>query len=460
MIIKRLFSTVIAVVMAVSGTLVPPAPAVTPEAPSEVVYCAPEFTGTFLQSWYSSEWDDARWQEEVANMKDAGIKYLILQDTAEKSSRVSGGAWTVYYDSALPEFAGAPASADVIEAALRNCSGSGIQVFVGLNMFDDFWTEGAVTCQYREVCNTAADMAEEIYNKYYEQYSDCFAGWYFSPEINNMLICQLNILGIYNGINTVIARVNSLNPALPLMLSPFNSDYLSFGSLASLVDWVEFFQYTNLRSGDIFAPQDAVGAMWTKEDNLRRNWEIYRAAVNSCKADVKLWANCENFVSNIENTVGSGLISRPGTENTVSVTATLDRFVAQMKIAAEYCENIITFSYNHYFSPAVASPIFMETYKDYIANGHVLESNAPAQVPNFYKGQYDENVLLTWDEPEDDFGIAYYRICKDGEFLVRIERCFGEDYNQFYDWGADESAEYTIVAYDAAGNASPVAIAQ
>ena len=29
--------------------------------------CSPEFSGTFLQSWMSSSWDDARWQTEIDN---------------------------------------------------------------------------------------------------------------------------------------------------------------------------------------------------------------------------------------------------------------------------------------------------------------------------------------------------------------------------------------------------------
>lgn len=424
------------------------------------VKCDPVFTGTFLQSWYSCTWDDARWQAEIKAMKQAGIKYLILQDTAEKASR-SDGKWTLYYNSKLKEFSGATVSdIDVIEAALRNCSGKGIKVFVGLSMFDDFWTEGANTLQYKKICKVAADMAEEIYGKYHADYADAFGGWYFPPEINNMPICQMNIYGICSGLNTLIERIDAIDSSIPLMLSPFNSDYLSMGKDISAFDWQQFFRYTNLRDGDIFAPQDAVGAGWTKEENLRKNWEMYRKAVNSDDADVQLWANCENFVSNIEDSFGSGVITRPATENTETVTATLDRFVNQLKIASEYCDNIITFSYNHYFSPYAVSPIYIETYKDYLSNGFVLESNAPGKITNCYKGQYDENVLLTWDEPEDDFGIAYYKIFKDGVLLTRVECCYGLDYTQYYDWNADVSAEYSIIAYDAAGNASPMAVAQ
>lgn len=48
--------------------------------------CEAEFNGTFIQSWMSSYWDDERWQDEIGAMKEAGIKYLIIQDVAHKAS--------------------------------------------------------------------------------------------------------------------------------------------------------------------------------------------------------------------------------------------------------------------------------------------------------------------------------------------------------------------------------------
>ena len=96
--------------------------------------CNPEFNGTFLQSWMSGSWDDDRWQTEIENMKEAGIEYLILQDVANKGSEALGGEWNVYYDSELPVFEDAAFGGNVIEAALRNCEGSGIKVFIGLAM--------------------------------------------------------------------------------------------------------------------------------------------------------------------------------------------------------------------------------------------------------------------------------------------------------------------------------------
>lgn len=451
MLIKRILTTVIAIIVSLPSIFFG-------SSSGGQAKCTPAFTGTFLQSWYSSSWDDARWEAEVEAMQTAGIKYLILQSTAEKNS---SSRWNVYYNSSLSEFDGAAYSGtDVIEAALRHCKNTGIKVFVGLNMFEGFWTFGAITDEYGKICSLAADMAEEIYLKYYNDYSDAFGGWYFVPEINNMIICSLNTAGICKGLNTVIAEIDSLNPALPLILSPFNSDYLSTGSVSASIEWITLFGLTDFRDGDIFAPQDAVGALWTKEENLRRNWEMFKTAADSCEAEVRLWANCENFDIAIPSSFGSSIITRPATENTEYVTSTLDRFVNQMKIASEYCENIITFSYNHYFSPNAVSPIYMNTYLDYLENGYSLEVNAPSRITDFRKTQSGNAVLLTWSEPEDDFGIAYYRICKNGEFLARVEGCFGNVLTQFSDPGASESAEYTITAFDAAGNASPASTAE
>lgn len=416
--------------------------------------CSPEFNGTFLQSWLSCTWSDEQWQTEIKHMQDAGVEYLILQDVANKAYKSSGGGWTVYYDSSLDVFENAQRCPDVIEAALRNCKGTDIKIFIGLAMFDDFWTEGAITGKYAEMCSVAADMAEEIYGKYYESYSENFYGWYFTPEFNNVLTCQVNIGGMADGLNEIIDSLNSLGTTMPLLLSPFYAEYLAAGPVLTLTNLVRLFDKVNFRDGDIFAPQDAIGALWTSEENLERNWKMYAEAVKAADADVKLWANCENFTLAFADTALDGIFTRPATENTQSVTSTLDRFVWQMDVASRYAENIITFSYNHYFSPQTADSAFINTYLDYVNNGYVLENQKPAAVSDFVKQQNDSGVELTWKESTDNFGIAYYRIEKNGEFLTRIEMCFDEAELAFTDLNGTAEDSYTIVACDAAGNFS------
>ena len=416
--------------------------------------CSPEFNGTFIQSWLSSSWSDEQWQSEIENMKDAGIEYLILQDVANKAYKSSGGGWSVYYDTELEVFNDAIVYNDVIESALRNCSGTGIKVFVGLAMFDDFWTEGAITGQYAEMCDVASQMVTEIYSKYYSRYSDCFYGWYFTPELNNVLTCQVNISGMSKGLNKIIDSINNSNADLPLLLSPFFSEYLANTHTGTLINLVRLLNSVNFRDGDIFAPQDAVGALWTSPEKLEKTWKMYSQAVNACDADLKLWANCENFCIAIAKSPLNGIITRPTTENTVYVTSTLDRFVWQMEVASKYCDNIITFSYNHYFSPNQVNKAFIDTYLDYVNNGYVLENDAPSAVTDFVKKQIDGGVLLEWEESTDNFGIAYYRIEKNGKFLARVEMITGFEDLVYTDSSGSISDEYSVTAFDAAGNVS------
>ena len=137
------------------------------------------------------------------------------------------------------------------------------------------------------------------------------------------------------------------------------------------------------------------------------------------------------------------------------MTATLDRLVKQMDIASRYVENIITFSYNHYYSPVYVNPMFHNTYVDYLKNGHVLESEAPtAPTALTFSVDGDGNTVLSWQASTDNFGVAYYRICADGKFLARCE--YNEDTVTVIK-NAQSGTVYGITAYDAAGNASQTA---
>ena len=414
--------------------------------------CKPEFSGTFIQSWMTCVWDDDRWVQEVANMKKAGIDYLVLQGLADKGSESAGGTWNVYYDSDVEALEDGVYGGDCLEIALKHCEDAGIKVFVGLTMFDDFWTESAFGNQYQEICEVATAMIEDIYNKYGEKYDDSLYGWYFTPEISNGYLCQLSLNGIIKGLNTVIDGINKTDEAMPLLLSPYYSEYTALGPVATLCNYVRFFNKVNFRDGDIFAPQDAVGAKWTREKNLEMTWKMYKAALDTCDADVKLWANCENFDGAITTETLGGLLSPKITEHTSNQTATFDRFARQMEIASRYAENIITFSYNHYYSPSLVNSAFIDTYFNYIENGYKVETEAPEAPSELRVEAAEEGNVLTWDEAKDNIGIAYYRIEKDGKFLARIDMRYGWEELSFTDTGA--AGKYVITAYDCAGNAS------
>lgn len=416
--------------------------------------CEAEFNGTFLQSWMSSYWDDERWQDEIGAMKEAGIKYLIIQDVANKAS---DGTWTVYYNSNLDTFSGATfGAADVVESALRNCSGSGIKVMIGLGLYDEWWTKSGFGKDYSELCNVSADMIEEIYNKYVSKYPDAFYGWYFTPEMSNGPLVKLSSPFIAKGVNVIIDAIERTDADAPLLLSPFFSQYgANPGIESAKLFWASFIKSVNFREHDIFCPQDAVGAGWTIEENLVNVWRMYSDAVKLSGKSIRLWANVENFTSAVAKSNTTGITTPLVTENTQDVTATLDRLVKQMDIASRYAENIITFSYNHYYSPVYVDPMFHNTYVDYLKHGHVLESEAPTAPTDLgFSVDGDGNTVVNWQASTDNFGVAYYRICADGKFLTRCE--YNEDTAAVIE-NAQSGTVYSITAYDAAGNASQAA---
>lgn len=412
--------------------------------------CAPGFNGTFLQSWLSGSWDEERWATEIETMEKDGVKYLILQDLASKDAQ---GNWTVYYDSELSVFQNADVGTDVLANALKAVKGSDIQIFVGLTTFDNLWSTGTLTKEYGEVCDVTADMMQEIYSNYYVGNEANFYAWYFTMEFSNNLLMQLGMPNIIKGLNVVLDKATEIDESIPLMMSPFTSNYLSAGKGAALMQWMKLFSRANWRDGDIVAPQDAVGAGWIEEDDLEDIWKMYSLAMGNAGADIKLWANCENFTSAVADSFGAGIINPKPTENIVHVPVTLDRFTYQMDVASRYCDNIITFSYSHYYSENEVSDAFIDTYNDYVANGYVLETQAPV-MGEFTKTQTADGIELNWEEAADNIGISHYRIMKNGKFLQRAETFDGYHRLSCTDENGAIGDIYTIVAVDAAGNIS------
>ena len=412
--------------------------------------CAPEFNGTFLQSWLSSSWDEERWADEVATMEKDGVKYLVLQDLASMDLE---GNWSIYYDSSIDVFENAAFGGDVLAAALDAVKGSDIQIFVGLTAFDNLWSTGTLTNEYTQVCDITADMMQDIYDTYYKGNEENFYSWYFTMEFSNNILMNLGMPNIIKGLNVVLDKATAIDASIPLMMSPFTSNYLSLGKGAALVQWMKLFSAGHWRDGDIFAPQDAVGAAWIEEDDIEDIWKMYSLAIESCEADVNLWANCENFTSAVADSFGAGLINPPASENIVNVPVTLDRFIYQMDIASRYCENIITFSYSHYYSENQVSDVFIKTYRDYVDNGYILENKAPV-MGEFTKTATDEGIELNWAQATDNIGISHYRVMKNGKFLHRAETFDGYHRVSFTDANGSMSDIYTIVAFDAAGNIS------
>ena len=312
-------------------------------APAET-RCDPAPRGSFIQAWYCADWDEARWDEETAFLKEAGAEYLILQSAAAMDA---DGRYTVYYPSSLPAFENAAFGGDALGGALKSCKKAGLRLFVGLADAGDWWSAGGFSRGYKTACALSAEMLREIHGAYAAEYGDTLCGWYFAPEIDNIPQMKLSVRRIVKGLNAVLDAATETDPAIPLLLSPFYTEKYALPSvLATLPMWQTILNAARFRDGDILCPQDAVGAGWTREKSLDKMWKMYAAAVASAPVKLRLWANCENFAAGEDG----------------NVPAPVERFARQTETAARYAEKIVCFSLDHYYSPFVDAAAY-EAYR-------------------------------------------------------------------------------------------------
>lgn len=412
--------------------------------------CEKKANGTFIQSWLCQNWSDAKWETELDYMDQAGMTYLIYADVAYRDS----GTWTTKYPSQISGLAGTNNGLDVIENVLRNCARHNIKVFIGMGNYSEFEVNGGIGSTFTSFCNISAQIVAEIYNLYHSRYPDTFYGWYFVPEFNNNYLNMTPYVSKFaSGMNVVINELNQLDPAMPLLLSPYFMKYYTTASVSSTKTfWTNMLTRINFRAGDILAPQDAVGAGWIEMSDLDSVTKMYRQAVDAANKGVILWSNCESFIQNHD----SSLLGPPETENTTFVTSPLNRYVQQMTIVSQYVDNIIMFSYNHYYSPNQNDPVFNNTYLDYLANG-ALETQCPTAPTRISTAlQSDGSLKIGWGGASDNIGIAAYRVLKNGSFMVRNDVSYGSGFTVCTDADFSTSGQttYEIQAIDGAGNAS------
>lgn len=423
--------------------------------------CNPKVTATFVQSWLSASWTDAQWDTELEDMIAAGITCLIFSDVAIKDKKSNGGQWTTYYPSQLTEFGSQDYRGDVLEKALNKCQEHTIQVILGTGGYTDWDITAGLGSTYMNFCTVGAKIAEEIYNMYYNKYADTICGWYFVPEFNNnVLLCTPYARKFARGINVILAKLTQLNPDLPFLMSPYHTKYYGAASLRNTQNfWNNFFSQTNFRPGDIFSPQDAVGAGWIDITDLESVTQMYRKVVDEANKGVILWANCENFA---QCHSGSFLVPSK-TEYTAFITSPLNRFVSQMNIVSPYVDNIIVFSYNHYYSPQkIQDRVYNDTYIDYLRNYELdtQKPTAPTRIDTSYRS--NGQLAINWNAGTDNIGIAGYRVYKNGNFLVRrdvsssvadptnypLYSCLDKNFS------TSEKTIYEVECFDGAGNFS------
>lgn len=290
---------------------------------------APEKTpaalGTFIQPWFCADWTENDFTAHFEQLQSLGADKFILQWTADTPE---GKIKAVYYDAALPEeyFAeNAERHPEMLESCLAAAEKAGVQVFVGLNLADEWWDFTVKDASWREKQNAVSKaMAEEMYALYAGKYPNAFHGWYWAWELTNGFQGAEAAAEL---LNVDLAALDALSPGLPLLLSPFNSKNSGYKSAER--EWTDFFARVDFRPGDIFCQQDAIGAGWIGLDDLDYYYAAVKRAVET-KPGLVFWANCENFTKEYK-------------------PAEIGRFQRQLDTAALYADEIVSFSLSHYY---------------------------------------------------------------------------------------------------------------
>lgn len=307
----------------------------------------PTVSGTFVQLWAFADYSVSQWENHFNKLLEVGIDTVIVQWTA---TTPYGEFKDCYYSTALAD--GNSTSDYVCYSACMDrmfqaAKTTGTNIYLGLNLSDEWWNYTALTTEWAvSQADVGVKIAKELYQKYYADYSESFAGWYWAWELYNHMGEFAAPAAQF--INLYIDGLNAIDPTLPLMLSPFISDGVSETATESV--WDTFFAIANFRAGDIFCCQDSVGAGHLPIEKLD---SYCKAIYNSvCKEEgLIFWANNECFNSDF-------------------TSADLARFVEQMEITSKYVTGHVTFAYSHYYHPD-KYPNLHQKYKDYYETGAI-----------------------------------------------------------------------------------------
>jgi glycerophosphoryl diester phosphodiesterase len=347
--------------------------------------------GTFLQAGLIASWNDDRWQQELKALKEVGMHYLIFAPTVYEDSNEGPKS---NYPSSLPGVKQA-GTADLIGNCLRNASKAGFKVFLGLN-FNDRWWSGRFDVRWLyDQMETGNRIADELVKKYKEKYGDAMYGWYWVWEVDNMHANTDSLQDILAEIlNINLDHLHSITPSMPVMLCPFMNFRVGTAAACQQM-WTHVFSKTHFRQGDIFAPQDGVGAGGLELDMLPLWYSKLKTAVET-KPGLLFWSDAETF------------------DQRFWTSAALDRFVKQMDLVKPYVSNIISFAYSHYYSPYKENKAYHEAYLYYTRKGTLPAMRTPDPVTGLVVKTNRGRPALSWDAPKDHSHIAGFNIYRNG----------------------------------------------
>lgn len=390
----------------------------------------PRFCGSFLQPWLSSDWDMARWEQEMNMLKNAGIQYLIY---GPAWSMDINGQITTCYPSKLFNSSVQNAS---IDKCLASAQKYGIKIVLGLNFNDKWWNSTVSADWLVSQMNIGNSVADELLSLYKSKYGDTMYGWYWVWEVDNVnWISNDRQVALINALNTNLGHLSSVSPNMPLWLSPFMNE--KAGGLDAdgyKKFWINIFAQTNFRKGDVFVPQDCVGAGGLELSSVPAWFSKLKQAVDT-KPGLKFWGNVETFIS------------------PYGVSAPLSRVVEQLKAEKPYVEDFISFAYDHYNSPLIVHKDYNDSYIYFCNKGVLPLLPTPQPVKSVTVSKDGDGVKVSW--VADDFvQVAGYNIYRDGMLIMMLQQRGGYYPTEYVDKQSSAAGNYEVSVYNAVGNES------
>jgi len=224
-------------------------------------------------------------------------------------------------------------------------------------------------------------------------------------------------------------------------------------------DWTKILTEVNFREYDILCPQDAIGAGWASFDILDDTMHMYLNAMKRSGRKMQFWLNCECFTQNHD-----GLpFMHKRTENRRFIPSPVNRFARQIENAEKYTSSIITFSFNHYYSPLLVNPDYSRVLTEYLESGTVSVSHM--EFPDIKVTQAQGKTVLELSAPIcSDIALQAIRISalrSSGEkFILREDLPMKPDaaLPLKYELGSLRVNGLRLTAIDVAGNESSVVL--
>lgn len=385
--------------------------------------CAgPSLRGSFLQPALGDAWTLKQWNDEFHYMKEARLDQMVIQWTADSKEK------TTIYPSSLAGYT-QNTQHEVVARALAAADASGAEVYVGLQVNDDWWTRYIYDGPWLgNEAKIAQLLADDLWQRYGQHPS--FTGWYLPFEVDNVETSSAdwdNLAAFYKAVG---GHLHRLTPGKPVVISPF----FNAGLGLSPAQWQTMWEYVLKRSPiDVIAVQDGIGVSHANRSELPAWFGAVKNAIRKSRPKVRLWADTDTF-------------------NRDSEPMTIRSIVNDMCAVDAYVSSYLSFSFNHYLSPQQVNPLYDQTYLAYLATGKV-EREAPTQPAGLTSvATNSTSVRLAWNASKDNVGVAGYKIRRNGKHVMTLYKAV----STYIDSGLDYCTAYSyeIKAFDAAGNES------